>query len=204
MTVTAIVPFDKKRDKVFVEGEFAFVLYKGEVRSYQIRENSEIKEAYYEEIMTKLLPRRAKLRALDLLTARSYTEARLFQKLLDGGYPESIAQEAMNYVKSYGYVDDSFYASEYIFYHAKGMSSRQMEQKLLQRGISQEVIRQSLAEYSEREGGIDEITQIRNYLEKKHYQKDHSDEKEYRKLVGALMRKGYKFENISEAFDSFT
>ena len=154
--------------------------------------------------MTQLLPKRAKLRALDLLTARSYTEARLRQKLLDGGYPESIAQEAMNYVKSFGYVDDSFYASEYISYHAQDMSSRQMEQKLLQRGVPPEVIRRELEHFCEQEGGIDEIAQIREFLLKKHYQKDRSDEKEYRKLAGALLRRGYKFENISKAFDSFT
>ena len=36
MFITDIIPIDKKRVKVYLDNEFAFVLYKGELRLYNI------------------------------------------------------------------------------------------------------------------------------------------------------------------------
>ena len=41
MIVTDIVEFDKKRKKVYIDGEFAFVLYSGELRDYDIKKDKE-------------------------------------------------------------------------------------------------------------------------------------------------------------------
>ena len=40
MTVTKIEPVTKTRYKVYVDGQFAFVLYKGELSRYHIAEDS--------------------------------------------------------------------------------------------------------------------------------------------------------------------
>jgi len=34
MIVSEIVPFDKKRSKIYLDEEYAFLLYKGEIRQY--------------------------------------------------------------------------------------------------------------------------------------------------------------------------
>ena len=44
MIVTDIVELDKKRSKIFIDGEFSFVLYKGELRDYSIREGHELSD----------------------------------------------------------------------------------------------------------------------------------------------------------------
>lgn len=67
MIVTKITEVSKSRKKIEIDGEFAFVLYKGELSVYGIKENCEIKEEDYQGIMTKILPKRAKLRAMNLL-----------------------------------------------------------------------------------------------------------------------------------------
>mgnify|MGYP001143073061 FL=1 len=77
MTVTKITEISKSRMKIEIDGETTFVLYKGEIRNGKIKEGEELEEKAYEEIMTKILPRRAKMRALNLLKGRSYTEAQL-------------------------------------------------------------------------------------------------------------------------------
>ena len=38
MMVTAVIPVDKRKSKVFLEEGFAFVLYRGEVERYRIEE----------------------------------------------------------------------------------------------------------------------------------------------------------------------
>ncbi len=73
MTVTGIEAISKSRSKVFLDGEFAFVLYKGELRKYQMKEGSELQEDILEELQTQVLPKRAKLRAMNLLKNSQYT-----------------------------------------------------------------------------------------------------------------------------------
>ena len=106
MTVTRIEELSRSRCKIYLEDSFAFVLYKGELRSYGLKEGQEITEEAYRDIMENLLPRRAKLRAMNLLKNRSYTEKQLYDKLKAGDYPEEIIEQALDYVRSYHYIDD--------------------------------------------------------------------------------------------------
>ena len=41
MMVTAVIPVDKRKSKVFLEEGFAFVLYRGEVERYRIEEGTD-------------------------------------------------------------------------------------------------------------------------------------------------------------------
>ena len=119
MTVTAIREIAKSRVLVSVDETFAFVLYKGELRSYGLKEGQEITEEAYRDIMENLLPRRAKLRAMNLLKNRSYTEKQLYDKLKSGDYPEEIIEQALDYVRSYHYIDDRQYAEDYMQRHLR-------------------------------------------------------------------------------------
>ena len=117
MRVTQIMELSKSRSKIFIEQEFAFVLYKGELRQYGIRVGEDITEKDYDTIVEEILPKRAKLRAMNLLKNREYTTAQLYAKLKQGYYPEQVIQEALDYVTSYHYIDDLRYAVSYITYH---------------------------------------------------------------------------------------
>ena len=114
MTVTKITEISKSKLKITIDEEFAFVLYKGELHHYRLQEGEEISDEVYSEIMEEILPKRAKLRAMNLLKARAYTVKQLTDKLREGGYPESIIEDAISYVISYGYLNDRFYAADYI------------------------------------------------------------------------------------------
>ena len=122
MTVTKIEEVTKAKCRIEIDQEFAFVLYKGELRSYGLKEGQEITEEAYRDIMENLLPRRAKLRAMNLLKNRSYTEKQLYDKLKAGDYPEEIIEQALDYVRSYHYIDDRQYAEDYIEYHKESRS----------------------------------------------------------------------------------
>ena len=83
MRVTEIEELSKARSRVFIDNEFAFVLYKGELRSYHMVVGKEIDQKDYEDIVGKVLPKRAKLRAMNLLKNREYTVKQLHDKLKD-------------------------------------------------------------------------------------------------------------------------
>ena len=64
MTVTKLEPVTKMKYKVFLDEEFAFVLYKGELSRYGIREGVQVEEELHRKIMDEIILKRAKLRAM--------------------------------------------------------------------------------------------------------------------------------------------
>ena len=110
MLVTQVTELSKSRSKVYIDQEFAFVLYKGELRLYHIKEGQQLSEEDYRTIMQEVLPKRAKLRAMNLLQGREYTTAQLRTKLQQGFYPTEIIEQAIAYVAGFHYIDDLRYA----------------------------------------------------------------------------------------------
>ena len=141
MTVTRIEELSRSRCKIYLEDSFAFVLYKGELRLFGVREQEELSEESYREIMQEVLPKRATLRCMNLLQSRAYTESKLRSKLKEGGYPQESIDSALAYVKSYHYVDDLQFAKDYIVNQAGKKSKRVLEQDLIARGVSRNEIK---------------------------------------------------------------
>ena len=88
MTVTKIEPVTKTRFRVYIDEQFAFVLYNGELSRYHIAVDSELDEEDYNEIFRDIIVKRVKARALHLLSDMGRTEAQLRSKLEQGGYTE--------------------------------------------------------------------------------------------------------------------
>ena len=124
MLVTQVTELSKSRSKVYIDQEFAFVLYKGELRLYHIKEGQQLSEEDHRTIMQEVLPKRAKLRAMNLLQGREYTTAQLRTKLQQGFYPAEIIEQAIAYVAGFHYIDDLRYAVDYITYHEDSRSKR--------------------------------------------------------------------------------
>lgn len=201
MTVTEIVPLDKRRSKVFLEEDFAFVLYKGELRKYHIEEGSDLPEETYREIMTLVICKRARERAINILKNSDKTELELRRKLKDGYYPEEAIDAAVKLLMDYRYVDDENYAERYVETQGNKKSKRQLSFDLERKGIGRDTIERLLEE-----NPVDEDAQIRKFLQKKHYESGKMESKEVAKLTAALGRKGFSFEAIrrvmSEDFDN--
>ncbi|MBO4748758.1 MAG: regulatory protein RecX [Lachnospiraceae bacterium] len=199
MIVTGIAAVTKSRSKVFLDGEFAFVLYKGELRRFHLREGEEISPKAYEEIMQEVLPKRAKLRAMNLLTKKDYTTAKLREKLKEGGYPESIIQDALDYVASFHYVDDLRYAMDFIECHRENKTRRRIEQDLSTRGIDRGVIEQAFAAWEQDGNAIDEAEMIRQLFRKRGFDAENASLSERRKEYAFLLRKGFSAERAGAA-----
>lgn len=200
--VTQIEELDKKRCKVYVDQEFAFVLYKGEIAEYKIKENHPIGDKTYHIIKKELLPKRAKKRSLNLLQKRSYTERKLREKLSEGCYTEDIIDETIDYVKSFQYIDDYEYACRYIFYHKESETRKKMEEKLMVKGIERETLLKAFADsYSEDEAFELEFEQAKKLLCKRNFDAENTNWEEKQKTYAFLLRKGISSSAIKKAMD---
>ena len=196
MTVTEIKEVTKSRVKIEIDGEFAFVLYKGELRVYGIKENQEIGEDTYQEIITKVLPKRAKLRAMNLLKSRSYTAFQLREKLRAGDYPEAIIEEAVAYVSSFGYINDEQYAIDFIEYNKERKSKNRIFMDLYQKGIAQAAVQQAWEDVVGNNRQELEKEQILYWIQKKHFSVQTASLQEKQKMMAFLYRKGFANETI--------
>lgn len=199
MLVTQISEVTKSRCRVYLDGQFAFVLYKGELRQFQIREGQELSEESYRDIMTQVLPKRAKLRSMNLLQSRDYTRKQLEDKLSQGDYPQECIDEAIAYVESYGYIDDRRYAKDFIEYHLPTKSKTRIETDLMKRGIAKAVIREAFDELGNMGVAQDESAMIRDLLQKKKYSADTATKQEQQKMYGFLFRRGFSPEAVMRA-----
>lgn len=199
MIVTQISEVSKSRYRVYLDGQFAFVLYKGELRQFQIREGQELSEESYQHIMTQILSKRAKLRSMNLLQSRDYTKRQLEDKLRQGDYPQECIDEAIAYVESYGYIDDRRYARDYIEYHIQIRSRNRIEADLMRKGIAKDIVREVFGELENLGVEQDEMAMIRDLLKKKKYSTDTATKQEQQKMYGFLYRKGFSPEAIMRA-----
>lgn len=195
MRVTKIEPVTKTRYKVFLEGQFAFVLYKGELSRYQIALDAEVEKDTVERILEETVLKRAKLRAMHLLTDMDRTESQLRTKLKQGLYPDQIVEQALDYVKSFGYVEDENYAKRFVDSKKSVKSRKEIYAALCQKGIAKETIERAMEACYEEEG---EQEAIRRILEKKHFFDKQATEAERTKIYGYLMRKGFRCEDIRQ------
>ena len=196
MTVTNITELSKSRVRIEIDHEFAFVLYKGELRLHKIEEGDEIEDAVYDRIMKDVLPKRAKLRAMNLLKNRTYTKAQLKDKLLQGGYPEQIADIAVDYVVSYRYVDDEQYVRDFIEYNREKKSRKRIQLDLMYKGISEQLFQDIWEEIAGDDEEVIEREQIIYWMNKKHFCPQEATFEEKQKMMAFLYRKGFSINNI--------
>lgn len=136
------------------------------------------------------------LRAMHLLERMDRTEQGLRDKLTAGQYPRDMIECAMDYVKSYGYIDDNRYSRNYIRYRLDSKSRRQLFQELLRKGVDAQTITEAWEEIAQEEQP-DEKHLIRKLVQKKCQGKTQLTDKEYRRLQGYLGRRGFSWEDIS-------
>ena len=196
MEITDIAPLDKKRRKVYIDGQYAFPLYVSELRKYNIEAGAVLEENVYDAICS-LLMRRVRERILYLITDYDRSEQNIRQKISMAGYRGSFVDDAIDSLKEYGYIDDLRFARYYAesMRDTKGRSAFAISRSLYEKGISRDVIDTVMGELD-----IDEDAQILKALSSKGYNEENIrqiDDKERQKLISSLMRKGFSYDLIS-------
>ena len=196
MTVTGITEVSNARVQIAINGEAAFTMYKGEVRSFHLKEGEDIPEEVYREIMETILPKRAIKRAMNLLKVKAYTVKQLTDKLKNSGYPEMIVEEAINYVSSFGYLNDEQYALDYIEYYKESKSRMKIFNSLIQKGISKEIVEESWEKSTEDDNRNLEQEQILTWMKKKNFNPSEASYEEKQRFSAFLYRKGFQIDSI--------
>ena len=192
MVITKIQALTKQKYRIFLDGESAFAVYKGELSRYHLEEGAVLPPEVYEELVNRVLKKRATLRAMHILERTDKTEAQLRRKLEESEYPKEAVESAIAYVTSYGYLDDRRYAEHYIEWKKQGKGKARLKMELVQKGISREIIEEVLE--STDFGETREM--IRQIILKKRKTDIPLNEKEKQRIYGFLMRKGFSSSDI--------
>ena len=147
--------------------------------------------------MEELL-KQAKLKALRLLTDMDRTEEQLRTKLKQKDYPEEIVEQAIDYVKSFGYINDANYVRRFVESKKGSKSRKEIYAALMQKGLPKELVDEVLIEcYSDE----DERQAIRVLLTKKHVSSTNSSKEEKMKLMAYLVRKGFNYDSVHKELE---
>ena len=139
--------------------------------------------------------REARKKALRLLEHMDRTEKGLTDRLLRAGLSEELAEDAVSYVKDYGYINDRRYALNYIMYRIHDKSRQKIFQELSGKGIDRQTIQDAWEEAEELETP-DERALLCQMIEKKYEPGAELDEREMRRLYGYLARRGFRSGDI--------
>ena len=195
MQVTKIESVTKTKFKVYLEEQFAFVLYKGELSRFKIQEGSELSQETVNQIKNEILVKRIKLRAMYLLNQMDRTEEQLRAKLKKDLYTDDLIAVAMAYVKSFGYIGDYNYAKRFVETKSNSKSKAEIKMLLLQKGVAKEIIEEALEVYYSE---TTEDAAIRKILEKKRFSAENATDLEKKKMMEYLMRKGFHYDEIRQ------
>lgn len=184
--------------KIYDEDLYIFLLYSQDIRKYELKEGEEISPDLYERIIEETVYRRAKQKALAILMHYDKTEQELRIKLKDAYYTDEIIDMTIDYLKSYDYINDKRYASNYIRINKINKSKFALKTKLQQKGINKDVLEEVIFnEYSKVEDEIDpEMIAIKRLIHKKYSDISCLSWEKKQKLISSLYRKGFDIDKI--------
>lgn len=206
MLITGLSVYKGDTYKLELDGELTYFINSTVVSDFMLRKGGELSGDALSQIQQADTKRKAKKRALYLLGTKQYCYNELYSKLRRS-YDEDAAREAADAMRDYGYVNDEEYAPKLADYliHTKRYGLRKARYEMLHRGLSSELVENTLAEFSDEEI-YEEITDL---LERKYYGKI-ADYDDRRRTIAALARRGYDYnavkhciERLLESYDEY-
>ena len=173
-----------------------------------IKSGSEVTPEQLEELLTESARRKMMNKALDLLSMRDYSRRELSDKLVTKAWEKkeqkdmdlgSLKQEASDIcdrLEELGLLNEERFARSYVdeLIRRKHLSKSGLKTALIQKGVPRDIIETVLEEVD-----VDPVEQIRELLATKFKNRDLSDEKQKTRTVNALLRLGYRYNEIHAA-----
>lgn len=162
---------------------------------HYIKDGTEIDEETWQELVDKINFRKAVDKCYDLLSRRDHSVKELKTKLLRT-VDEKNAQKAIDKMLDLGYLDDEKYAKMLLNHliNDKRMSKSFIKQEMFKRGLSSDIIANTLEDVE-----IDNTSSCAELILTK-YRNKLSAEGGKEKVIAALMRKGFSYSDIKDAF----
>lgn len=198
MRITDLKPVKKSLSLVYIDGEYAMKLDTATLAENGINVGYELDDDELRELIEKSDYKRAKEKALYLLSGRDYSKKQLMDKIKKNSSEEA-AEEVCERMEELGLVNDENYARRlaHDLIYLKKLSIRGARYKLMEKGIDRELCDEILEEFD-----VDPVEQITELIERKYADKL-DDEKGLRRTVAALQRLGYSWSDIKSALAEF-
>ena len=173
-----------------------------------IKSGSEVTPEQLEELLTESARRKMMNKALDLLSMRDYSRRELSDKLvtkawekkeqkdMDLGSLKQQASDICDRLEELGLLNEARFARSYVdeLIRRKHLSKSGLKTALIQKGVQRDIIETVLEEVD-----VDPVEQVRELLATKFKNRDFSDEKQKTRTVNALLRLGYRYNEIHAA-----
>ncbi len=137
--------------------------------------------------------------ALKVIGFKDRTEKEIREKLTQKGYDEIIIEDETEFLKSYGFINDSRYAERFTHdaINIKKWGKARIKTELLRKGIEREIIENTIEDiFSELEDD-----RIFTEMQKRFKNSDFSNIKERTRIFNFYLRRGFSPDEIKGAMN---
>lgn len=197
MKILGLKPSQRVQGRWLVQLEDGTLLRVGEneVLAFSLYQGRELDEEERQRLLDSARKNGLKEKALNLLTGKPMSRRELERKLEQWEATEEESAAICDRMEELGFLNDEAYAQTVVrHYSAKGYGERKLRDELYRRGVPREHWEQALEEARDPEEAI------RAFVEKKLAGKA-GDPKELKKVSDALIRRGYRWQEISPVLD---
>ena len=169
-------------------------LYRQTVEDFGLYTGKELSDEEMEALQEAAGQMSAKMRAVRIVSASSVTKRDLEQRLVHKGEDPDQAKEAVQWMSELNLLDDSRVAEQVVqrcISHGYGL--QRAKQALYEKKVPKQYWDDALADYPEQLGKI--VDFLRNRLG------DDYDERELKRAIDALMRRGHSYAVIRKALN---
>ena len=172
-------------------------LYRQTVEDFALYSGKELDEQETEALRTAAGQMSAKMRAVRIVSAASVSRRDLEARLVRKGEDPQQAKEAVAWMEDLHLVDDRATAEQVVSSCiSKGYGLARAKQALYEKRIPKEYWDEALADYPDQTGKITAFLKSRLDAD--------SDEKQVRRAVDALIRRGHSYGAIRRALDALS
>ena len=172
-------------------------LYRQTVEDFGLYPGMELSEEKQEQLLTAAGKMSAKMRAVRIVSATNVSRRELEERLVRKGEDPRQAKEAVAWMEELHLVDDRNTAEQIV--HScisKGYGLARAKQALYEKRIPKEFWEEALAEYPDQQEKIQDF--LRSRLDAD------SDEKQKKKAIDALLRRGHSYGTIRRALNALS
>ena len=172
-------------------------LYRQTVEDFGLYTGMELSDSEFEKLKTAAGQMSAKMRAVRIVSASSVSKRDLEERLVKKGEDPDQAKEAVRWMEDLHLVNDRNTAEQVV--HScisKGYGLQRAKQALYEKRIPKEYWAEALADYPDQSEKIESF--LRSRLDAD------SDDKEVKKAVDALLRRGHSYGTIRQVLNALS
>ena len=187
---------NKQRANLYLDGEFYCGLSCEIVVKNRLKEGSEVNTSFVDSLKNDAEKDIALSKTLNFISKSQKTQKQIKDYLTKKGFEDTIINYALQKLEEYNFVNDEEYAKNFVKYKTKSSGKRKILMELKQRGVCEDLAKNSVESFSKDEENIYSVAE--KYLKLKE-----RDFKTKQKAFRFLLSKGYESENILACLNKF-